>query len=100
MITVKYKTVEDYCPCCNQPLKEPKVSEVEEFDFSDEDLESTELKYFIKNNELSEARGYLADMLFETISFFALSNPEATVEFIDGEIDKTLQYVLDKFKNN
>lgn len=97
MITVKYQTIEEYCQCCDQKLKEPKVSSVREFDFSDEDLESSELVYLIENNELDEAKSHLAELLFETIAFYAVSNTDAQINFHDGEIDKVMKYVLDKF---
>lgn len=99
MITVQYQTVEEYCPCCEQKLKEPKMGDISQFDFSDKDLDSNELVYFIENDELDEAKNYLAgELLCRKISFYAVSNPEAEVKLLDGELDKAMQYVLSKYK--
>lgn len=101
MITVKYQTVEEYCRCCDQKLPEPKVSDVREFDFSDEDLLGhKEIECLLEDDCTGDIERYVSDFMYETISFYAVSNPDATIEFINDEMEKAMKFILKNYKKN
>lgn len=92
-VTVEYTTQTLYCSCCNQPLKEAKVSEVQKALFTVETAESWSDAWpeIVKYPE--DMDDIIADFVYETISFWAVdSNRRILIE--DGEYEKVKQLIL------
>lgn len=89
-ITVKYQTVKSVCHCCDRELDEPETGNVREFDFYFESLkEDNDWRLFDVDDELPEVvEGYV----YNTVNFYAVSGYDE-LKFLDGEVDKILQYI-------
>lgn len=96
LITIKYKIREEFCSCCDRDFEDAKLSTVRTFDFAVKNiLERANWKVYMAFEE--ELREAVEEYIFETISFYAVSS-NISVHVCEGESDKVIQFILNKFK--
>lgn len=94
VITIKYKTRKEYCPCCEQRIENAETSDFKEFDFSKEKLLGMQDWEHYKEFK-EDVQEVVTEYAFNTISFFATSSDETV--FIDQpELDKLVNFVFEQ----
>ena len=98
-ITVKYQTRKEFCECCDRNFDNAELGKVREFDVSlEKDVFNwTEWDYYFEYEDEDEMRDAVDECLYGMISFYAVKSNEV-MRLCDGELDKVVQIVVDKYK--
>lgn len=97
-ITLKYQTRKEFCSCCDRNFDDAELGEVREFDVSLEDVFNwTEWDYYFEYEDADEMRDSVDECIYNMISFYAVGSNEV-MRLCDGELDKIVQVIVDKYK--
>lgn len=94
-VTVQYRTQKLYCSCCNQALPEPKISDVQNFEFT----KDTALSWSSDWNELTKYEdldAIVEEFVYETISFHSWDS-NASFQIEASENLKVQEMILREF---
>jgi hypothetical protein len=95
-IGIKYQTKRIYCPCCNQKLSTPKISDTKDFRIDKDTTESwTDWKAIAECDDDLDAT--IDEFIFDTIDFFATAEDKLLID--KSESNKVKQFVLDNIIN-
>ena len=89
-ITVKYQTKRIFCRCCDRELEDPAISDIREFDFYLQDLKND--NDWVLFDEVEELPDVVEEYVYNTVIFFAVSHDDGII-FLDGEVDRILDYI-------
>lgn len=81
---VKYRTVKEFCSCCDKELDEPEISKVRKFYFSPQDIKDYGDWSLLEEEELEDE---IPEFIYGTINSYAVRGDEG-IQFSDGELDK------------
>lgn len=96
-VTVEYRTVKEFCNCCQRRLDIEVVSDIREFNISKDHLLSTENWHELLEFE-DEFSIIVADHVNETIRFFSFEPYEDELRIDESQYEKVKQFILEIIK--